>query len=46
MSWTDECWQLKHTQHTTSTKEEYDHLNGWIEKKVTYAKLSPQSGEP
>ena len=29
-------------------KTECDYLNGWIKKKktVTYAKISPKSGEP
>ena len=36
----------KHTQHAPSTKTECDYLNGWIKKTVTYAKISPKSGEP
>ena len=32
--------QQKHTQHASSTKTEYDYLDGWI-KKVTYSKISP-----
>ena len=36
----------KSTQHAPSTKMECDYLNGWIKKTVTYAKISPQSGEP
>ena len=27
-------------------KTECDYLNGWIKKTVTYAKISPKSGEP
>ena len=49
MSLTGECRQQKHTQHAPSTKTECDYLNGWIKKKkkrVTYAKISPKSGEP
>ena len=34
----------KHTQHAPSTKTECDYLNGL--ETVTYAKISPQSGEP
>ena len=41
-----ECRQQKHTQHAPSTKTECDYLNGWIKKTVTYAKISPKSGEP
>ena len=41
-----ECRQEKHTQHAPSTKTECDYLNGWIKKTVTYAKISPESGEP
>ena len=29
-----------------STKTECDYLNGWIKKTVTYAKISPKSGDP
>ena len=36
----------KNIQHAPSTKTECDYLNGWIKKKVTYAKISPKSGEP
>ena len=46
MSYTGECRQQKHTQHAPSTKTECDYLNGWIKKTVTYAKISPKSGEP
>ena len=41
-----ECQQQKHTRHALSTKTECDYLNGWIKKTVTYAKISPKSGEP
>ena len=41
-----ECRQQKHTQHAPSMKTECNYLNGWIKKTVTYAKISPKSGEP
>ena len=41
-----ECRQQKRTQHAPSTKMECDYLNGWTKKTVTYAKISPKSGEP
>ena len=42
MSYTGECRQQKHTQHAPPTKTEYDYLYGWINKTVTYAKISPK----
>ena len=39
MSWTGECRQQKHTQHTPSTKTECDYLNGWI-KKWSHTQIS------
>ena len=46
LSQTGECRQQKHTQHAPSTKTECDYLNGWTKKTVTYANISPESGEP
>ena len=40
------CRQQKHTPQSPSTKTECDYLNGWIMKKVTYAKSSPKMVNP
>ena len=40
-----ECRQQIYLQHAQSTETECDYVYGWI-KSVTYAKLSPGTGEP
>ena len=47
MSYTEECWQQKHTQHAPSTKTECDYFNGWIKKwSNTPQKISPKMVNP
>ena len=46
MSSTGECWQQKDTQHAPSTETERDYPIGWINKKVTYAKIAPKMLNP
>ena len=43
---TGEWQKQKHTQYAPYMKTKYDYLNGWINKTATYAKISPQIGNP
>ena len=46
MSWTGECRQQKHTQHSPATKTECDYLNGWIKKRSHTQKSHPKVVNP
>ena len=35
-----------HIRHHLSMKTEYDYLNGWIKKTITYTKISPKMMNP
>ena len=41
-----EGWMTATKTHPASTKTEYDYLNGWIKKTVTYTQISPKMVNP